>query len=297
MRRILIVFLLLAPVAHAEVLTRTAGDFRVTADTSLAFPGGLVSLTLWSRRPVASLAYGILDGQRCLFYPEGRDWRALVPVSATHPPGTYTLGVDVRTRRRRHLIAVPVTIVGRDYPARTVVLPEFKRSLAIEPAVVRDGRRLLLLLRTESPARQWRGRFRPPVDAEPVFSFGAPTRYLGASPVETLTDALYGEVHRGMDYPVPPGTVVQAPAAGTVLMAAHRPLTGNTVVLDHGQGVISVFFHLGRLEVREGQAIEGRLPLGVSGDSGIAAEPHVHWAVYVHGIPVDPRVMEALPES
>src|SRR5262245_21358362 len=81
MRRVLAAFLLLAPVTDAEVLTRTAGEFRVTADTALAFPGGVVSLTLSSRRPVASLAYGILDGQRCMFYPDGGDWRALVPVS------------------------------------------------------------------------------------------------------------------------------------------------------------------------------------------------------------------------
>jgi murein DD-endopeptidase MepM/ murein hydrolase activator NlpD len=294
MRRASLVLLLLAAPVQAQVLSRGAGEFQVNVDTSLAFPGGLVSVLLSSRRLVPAMGYAVLDGRRCPFLSEGRDWRALVPVSATDAAGTHTLGIDLRTRRGRRLISFAVEVAPRDYPPRTVVLPELKRPLVIEPGVVRDGRRVQLLLRTVSPVRHWRAPFRPPVDAPPVFSYGAPTSYVGGSPVETLTDAVYGEVHRGMDYPTPAGTVVQAPAAGIVLMASALPLTGQTLVLDHGQGVISVFFHLGRIDVAEGQPVEGRFPIGVSGESGIAAEPHVHWAVYVNGVAVDPRVMERL---
>lgn len=294
MRRALLVLLFIGPPSHAQVLVRSAGEFQVSADTSLAYPGGVISVRLSSRRLWPALAYAIFDGRRCPLFQEEREWRGLVPIPATHPPGTHPLGIDLRTRRGRRRIAIATTVPPRDYPERTVFLPEPKRALAIEPGVVRDSRRILLLLRTESAARHWRGPFRPPVDAAPVFSYGAPTRYVGASPVETRTDSVYGEVHRGMDYPVPAGTVVQAPAAGIVLMAAYLPLTGHTLVLDHGQGVISVFFHLGRIELREGQPVEGRFPIGISGESGIAAEPHVHWAVYVHGVAVDPRVMERL---
>jgi murein DD-endopeptidase MepM/ murein hydrolase activator NlpD len=81
-----------------------------------------------------------------------------------------------------------------------------------------------------------------------------------------------------------------------VVLAAPQILTGNTLVLDHGQGVLSVFFHLSRIDVKEGEGVESRSPVGLSGDSGIAAAPHLHWAVYVHGVAVDPRVMERLPD-
>ncbi len=87
---------------------------------------------------------------------------------------------------------------------------------------------------------------------------------------------------------------MQAPAAATVLLARQNPLTGGTLLLDHGQGVISAFFHLERTEVVEGQTLVGRTPVGVAGETGIASAPHVHWAVYVHGVAVDPRVMESL---
>ncbi|HEX6737067.1 MAG TPA: M23 family metallopeptidase [Vicinamibacteria bacterium] len=291
-----ILLLLPAPTLRAQVVTRAAGEFQLSVDTSLAFPGGLIAVRLSSRRGLPALAFAVLDGRRCPFFAEGRDWRALVPVAATDPAGVRTLGIDLRSRRGRRLVPFTVEVPARAYPARTVPLPELKRPLLAEPGVVRDSRRVQLLLRTESPLRRWIGPFRPPVDAPPVFSYGAPTAYPGAAAVETLTDCIYGEVHRGMDYPVPAGTVVQSPAAGVVLMASTLPVTGQTLVLDHGQGVLSVFFHLGRLDVAEGQLVEGRFPIGVSGDSGIAAEPHVHWAVYVHGVAVDPRVLERLRE-
>src|SRR5262249_58345760 len=185
-------------------------------------------------------------------------------------------GMERAAGRGGQRIAVPATIAAREYPARTVTLPEDKRPLLDQPGAVRQGRQRLLALRAESPEQSWRGPFKAPVEAEPVYGYGAPTRYVGASNLEMATDALSGEYHRGMDYPVPTGTVVQAPGAGRVVLLGPQILTGNTVVLDHGQGVLSVFFHLSRIDVKEGDLVEGRSPIGLSGDSGIAPTPHLH---------------------
>jgi murein DD-endopeptidase MepM/ murein hydrolase activator NlpD len=219
-----------------------------------------------------------------------------VPIPATLAAGDHTLGIEIRTRRGRRRLPVPVTVAPRQYPARTVVIPEAKRALALQPSVVRDGRQVQLLLRTVTPVQQWSGPFKPPVDSPPEYSYGAPTTYVGGSPVESMADAVYGEYHRGMDYPVAPGTLVQAPAAGTVLLARQNPLTGGTLLLDHGMGVVSAFFHLEKIEAVEGQSLVGRTPIGIAGDTGIAAGTHVHWGVYVQGVAVDPRVMESLAE-
>jgi len=64
-----------------------------------------------------------------------------------------------------------------------------------------------------------------------------------------------------------------------------------TLVLDHGEGVTSLLCHLGRAEVRDGDRVEARAVLGVSGTTGIAASPHVHWGVYIHGAAVDPGLL------
>ena len=93
------------------------------------------------------------------------------------------------------------------------------------------------------------------------------------------------------DVRVPVGNLVQAPAAGTVLFAGYHELLGHTVVLDHGQGIVSVLAHLSRLDVLVGDRVQGRTPIGLSGDSGVAYGPIVHWRVYLHGIPIDPQVL------
>jgi murein DD-endopeptidase MepM/ murein hydrolase activator NlpD len=288
--------LLSSGVASAQTAQRQSRDVTIQVDPRLAYPGGVFGVRVSSARPLGGQVLAIFDGRRLPFFWTSRGLRALVPIPATLQPGAHRMGIEIRTRRGRRRIPMPVTVAPRAYPARTVVIPEAKRDLILQPGVVRDGRQLLLLLRTVSSVQQWSGPFKPPVDAPPEYSFGAPTTYIGGSPVESMSDAIHGEFHRGMDYPVPAGTIVQAPAGGTVLLARQNPLTGGTVLIDHGQGVLSVLFHLARIEVREGQALVGRTPLGLSGETGIAGAPHVHWGVYVSGVAVDPRVMESLAE-
>ena len=280
--------------AEAPLVVRHAGRLTIRADQTLAFPGGLVTVEVRSRRAIGGVMYAILDGRRCPFFYRAGAFTALVPIPPTMLAGPVTLGVEVRGGRGRQRVAVPIEIAPRQYRERTVVIPEPKRPLVTQRAAVRDGRQVQQLLRTVSSARQWQGAFRPPVDAEPVDTYGAPTTYVGASPVEANTDSIHGEYHRGLDYAVPVGTVVQAPAAATVLLARPLSLTGQTLILDHGQGVVSALFHLSRIDVREGDWVEARAPVALSGESGVAADAHLHWAVYVLGVAVDPRVMERL---
>jgi murein DD-endopeptidase MepM/ murein hydrolase activator NlpD len=279
----------------AQTVSKRVGLVTISVDEGLAFPGGLFVVRLQSRRGIGP-AVASFDGLRCPFFDTRHGLRALVPIRPTLAGGTTTLGIELLGRRGRQRIAVASTIVPREYPPRSVTLPDGKLALLLRPGAVRQSRQLLLALRSLSTEQEWRGPFKAPVDADPVYGYGAPTRYSGAANVEMATDSLFGEYHRGMDYLVPPGTLVQAPAAGRVVLAAPQILTGNTLVLDHGQGVLSVFFHLSRIDVKEGESVESRSPVGLSGDTGIAAAPHLHWAVYVHGVAVDPRVMESLAD-
>ncbi|HET9314203.1 MAG TPA: M23 family metallopeptidase, partial [Vicinamibacteria bacterium] len=267
--------------AAAQPIVRQSGNATVQVDPRLAFPGGLFVVHVTSRRPLGGYLSAVFDGRRIPCFSTRRGQRALVPIPATLAAGEHVLGIEVRARRGRRRIAVPVTVQERSYPARSIVIPEPKRALVLQPGVLRDGRQVQLMLRTVSPVQQWSGPFKPPVDSPPEYSYGAPTTYVGGSPVESMSDAIFGEYHRGMDYPVAPGTLVQAPAAGMVLLARQNPLTGGTLLLDHGLGVVSAFFHLERIEVVEGQVLVGRTPIGIAGDTGIASAPHVHWGVYI----------------
>ena len=286
--------LLSATWSDAAVVPRNSAGFSIAVDEREAYPGGLLTVRLHSRRPLRGIVYGILDGRRCPAFPSGDGIRALVPVPVTFGPGRVTLGVEIRSSRGRERFAVPVTIAARTYAAREIVLPEAKREMAEPPAGVRDGRLLQVYLRTVSPRQEWRGPFRAPVEAVPDATFGAMETYAGVPAVASRMDSIYGEYNRGLDYDVPLGTPVKAPAAGTVLFSGPLALSGTTVVIDHGQGLVSVFSHLAQAAVREGEWIEPGRVVGASGDTGVAAVPHLHWAVYLLGVAIDPRLTERL---
>jgi len=281
----------LAGPGFSEEVTRRVGRLTVALDESSAYPGGLVTVRLRSA-PRYGVVHAILEGRRCPFLSSHRGLRALVPVPVDARTGPTTLGIELRSGRRRQRFALTVVVADRTYPARNVLLPEVKKAMLTLPAGVRDGRLVQLHLRKVSAKQEWRGPFRAPVAAPPETSFGCPQSYDAPPPVEGKTDAIWGEYHRGLDYLVPPGTPVSSPAAGNVLFAGPLLLTGETVMLDHGQGVVSVFYHLASTPVREGDWLEAGAPLGLTGDTGIAAEPHLHWGVYVHGVAVDPHVTE-----
>jgi hypothetical protein len=287
---------LLSPPAWSQQISKTIGRVTIVVDEAAAYPGGLLTVWLRSRRGVGGRVLGILDGRRCPAFSTSRGIRAMVPIPVGYRPGPATLGLEIRTwDGGRQRIPVGVVVKERSYPPRSTVIPEIKRVALAAPAGVRDGRLLQMFLRTVTPTQQWRGAFQPPVAVEPSPSFGCPQTYLGASPVEMKLDAIYGEYHRGLDYAVDAGTPVRAPASGTVLFAGVLTLSGQTLVLDHGQGLISVFYHLARTEVRTGDAVPTGAVLGVSGDSGIADSPHVHWGTYLHAVAVDPRAVMHLP--
>jgi murein DD-endopeptidase MepM/ murein hydrolase activator NlpD len=93
---------------------------------------------------------------------------------------------------------------------------------------------------------------------------------------------------------VPAETPVRAPAGGSVVFAGTLRLAGVTVVIDHGQGVVSVLQHLASVAVREGDRLEAAAVVGRSGQSGIAPEPMLQWCVYLHAVAVDPLVLGPL---
>ncbi len=284
----------LAFIPDAHAATARFRGMTVEVEEADAYPGGMLTVRLVSRRQIRGEVLGILDGRRCPAFWTRGGLRALVPVPVTHPSGPTKLGVEIRSSRGRQRFAVPITIVPRVYPPRETFLSDAKREMVATPASGRDGRLLLQYLRTVSPKQEWRGAFRPPVDVPPTPSFGSPQTYAGTSAVESRMDAIHGEYHRGLDYDVAAGTMVKAPAAGTILFSGALALSGRTVIIDHGLGLLSVFSHLAEAGVRQGEWIDAGRTIGTSGESGIASGPHLHWAVYLLGVAIDPRVTERL---
>jgi Peptidase family M23 len=297
MRRALaaaLAFTALGAPARGQAASRTVGSVTFRADLARAWPGGVIVAGVASRGRLGGV-FAILHGQRVPLYPSPLGLRALVPVPLGTAPGADVLGFEVWGRRGRQRIPLDIAIAPADYAPRTVEIPEPQRALLRVPGLVPESRRLLELLRTESADASAALPFRPPLGRAPAASFGSPQTWVGGSPVESLMDGLFGDRHRGLDYEGA-GGIPLAPGAGIVLYAGQRTLTGGTIVLDHGQGIVSLLAHLARIDVHQGDRIEVGTPLGLVGDTGVAYAPHLHWGVYMHGTPVDPRVLLELTE-
>jgi murein DD-endopeptidase MepM/ murein hydrolase activator NlpD len=283
-----------APTRAAEpvLVVEHARGLTVTIDATQARPGGLLVVRLRSARALGA-ASALLDGRRTPFFATREGPRALVGIPVTATAGPAPLGIELRGRRGRRRLSVAFVVTERVFPSRATALADDRRALLSSRYAVRDSRRLLAALRTASETAHWNGRLRPPVDASPRATFGMTERTTGGASANQLLDGQYGEYHRGLDYEVPVGTLVQAPAAGIVILSAQLAVAGLTVVVDHGHGLVSVLCHLSRIDVAEGQWLEGRTVLGVSGESGAVSAPHVHWGTYLSGIAVDPSAIMA----
>ena len=121
-------------------------------------------------------------------------------------------------------------------------------------------------------------------------TFGADTSVLASGAVPSWR-------HAGIDIPLARGAAARAAAPGTVVDASEYILTGRTVILDHGEGVHTAYFHLDTITVRRGDTVRRGERLGRVGSSGLATGPHLHYGVYVHRQDVDPQAWHPLPAA
>jgi len=95
--------------------------------------------------------------------------------------------------------------------------------------------------------------------------------------------------HKGLDIAAPQGTKVRAPNAGKIVLAKEFSAHGKTIMIDHGQGVVSVLIHLNEIEVKEGDLVKKGQEIALMGSSGIATGSNVHWGLSVNGVRVNPQ--------
>jgi murein DD-endopeptidase MepM/ murein hydrolase activator NlpD len=136
-----------------------------------------------------------------------------------------------------------------------------------------------------TPERDWSGQFTEPAKAEISDVFGSQRVFNGKT----------SSPHLGLDFRVPSGTPVAAMNDGTVLLARPLYFEGNFVVLDHGQGLLTMYMHLSEFKVKEGDQVKRGQTIGLSGGTGRATGPHLHVGVRWQGIALDPARLMRLP--
>jgi len=139
--------------------------------------------------------------------------------------------------------------------------------------------------------RAARARSLDQLDWQKPFTWPARGRVSGVFGSQRILGGVAADPHAGVDIAVAEGTPVLAPQGGTVTLASPPTfsLEGNLVILDHGYGLSSAFLHLSRVDVRAGQRVEQGQPVGLSGRTGRASGPHLHWAMMWNGVRFDPQ--------
>jgi Peptidase family M23 len=236
----------------------------------------------------AATVEGSVDGKPMTFFPYGGGHAALFGIDLDMKPGTHAWRVGVVEPGREPRIAQgSVKIVRRDFHVEHLTVPNTMVDLdpETERRAVAESKQMATLYRTITPERLWRGKFTNPLGTTAAGGgFGA-RRIINGQPRSP---------HSGSDYSAPRGTPVVAVNAGKVALVAEFFFPGRLVILDHGLGLYTAYFHLDTIAVAEGERVERGQTLGTVGATGRATGPHLHFGAQVAGARVDPTTLLGL---
>jgi murein DD-endopeptidase MepM/ murein hydrolase activator NlpD len=190
------------------------------------------------------------------------------------------------------IVEAPLSIADRKFVSEVIELNSALTGLRTEPDPQKtaEANRLQAILGRVGNEIHCAGVFSPPVTSTRRTSFFGDRRVYQYSNSKSDTS-----IHAGVDFGVPTGTQVASCGAGRVILAAMRIVTGNSVVIEHLPGVYSLYYHLSAIEVKEGGMVEAGTRLGLSGATGLATGPHLHWELRVNGENTDPDAWTARP--
>lgn len=210
-----------------------------------------------------------------------------IALSSYCKPGDYQLKVRFSAFGKPEFeFAVPVTVVEKEFVSETIPLNAANTSIKTNTSPTRTNQinRLNAILDTKNTDAVFcSGAFVPPTTATRRTSFFADRRVYAYSNGKNSTS-----LHYGIDYGIPTGTEVRACAPGKVVMAEDRISTGWSVCIEHLPGLYSLYYHMSRLDVQEGQMISQGELLGLSGATGLATGPHLHWEIRLNMAAVSP---------
>jgi murein DD-endopeptidase MepM/ murein hydrolase activator NlpD len=272
MRRVFALVLSSSALIHAGAAR--ASGFELPREN--AVPGGVKLIRLESSG--GTMPYVDTDGHRALVVEDGSAWVAVIGIPLTASLGKQQVTVHGTNGRQEFEFSVG----NKRYASQSLkVAPAQVNLSAADLARVADER-----IRIDHALSQWTEpppeslRFPQPVPGPRSSSFGMRRIFNGES----------RNPHTGMDIAAPSGTPVLVPIAGTVVDTGAYFFNGNTVFVDHGRGLISMYCHLSAIDVKAGQRVAAGTRIGAVGMTGRATGPHLHWGLILNRAWVDPEL-------
>ena len=198
----------------------------------------------------------------------------LMPVPANERPGKYA--IEIFDKSAGSVQTSEVTVRDAHFPTQNIIISKRLSELKPSPgetetvAEFRNG---------VSDVRYWTEPLVIPVSGCLTSPFGVKRLHNGKPT---------GDYHAGLDQRSPAGGPIRAITGGVVKIAREYNLHGGTVAIDHGQGVESIYLHMSRFATSEGTVVQKGDVIGYAGSTGRSTGPHLHWSIYVNGVPVNP---------
>ena len=239
-------------------------------------PGGVKLLRL--DQGTTALPYVDIDDHRALVIRDADAWVAVIGIPLSAPLGVTNLSVRDAGGSRE----LEFSVGGKRYASQSLkVSPrQVNLSKADLARVAQERLRIDHALGRYSEPPPESLRLPQPVPGPRSSSFGMRRIFNGES----------RNPHSGMDIAAPTGTPIAVPIAGTVVDTGNFFFNGNTVFVDHGRGLISMYCHLSVIDVRPGQHVAAGARLGEVGMTGRATGPHLHWGLVLNRVWVDPEL-------
>ena len=273
------------PAAKSNV---KAAELSVHWQPTAPVNGSPIILRVTSQQRLTSLS-GKWLGHEVFFSSDshGKLWYGFAGASLETRPGSYPLELNATTSSNKDIsFQKRIRISKGHYHSIAASVPKQYTEPNSEQVhkIGEDKTFKEHAFAHVTPEQEWAGSFRPPVKAQISDVFGTSRTFNGK----------VQSTHQGLDYAVPEGTPVAAVNAGTVLLARPLFFEGNCVVLDHGQGLLTLYMHLSKIEVKEGDHVTTGQTIAVSGGTGRATGPHLHVAVRWQGVYLNPATLLSL---
>jgi murein DD-endopeptidase MepM/ murein hydrolase activator NlpD len=244
----------------------------------LAVPGGIAIVPLSADDGPAPRAY--FESQRVMVVRHNHQWQAVVGLPLGLPPGNHSL-------RARRSDTTPqtyaFTVQPKQYAAQHLTLQDKRMVNPTAEDLKRIDRDQVEIGQAFAA---WTETDPPPL----AFSLPAAGRLSSGFGLRRYFNGEARQAHSGLDIAAPPGTVITAPAAGTVIATGNYFFNGNTVFLDHGQGLVTMYNHLHRIAVKPGRRVRQGETIGEIGMTGRVTGAHLHWSVSLNNTRVDPML-------
>jgi hypothetical protein len=231
---------------------------------------------------------GQLGQQEVLFFREEKGiWRALLGIDLDEPPGPLKVVVQGRNKDQfMKEMAVMFQVKKRVFPMERISVPPSFDQIdeALKKTIEREQQRFDGLWRAVPRQRLWKESFISPTPIEITSPFG----------LRRIVNGSVRSPHGGIDLKAALGTEVRATNEGVVALRDEFFFTGKSLVLDHGGGLFSMYFHLEDFRVPDGAPVRRGEVIGLAGMTGRVTGPHLHWGIRLNGARVDPMALPGI---